>query len=161
MAYKDPERRREYGREWMKRNPEKAREAMRRWLQAHRDEHRRRVREWNAKNPDKLRAMEARYRERHPEARQVIHQRRRARVAAARGSFTLHEWRELLKRWGGRCAYCGSVGKLQADHRVPLARGGANSIDNILPACGSCNRRKHLKSETEFRASLARRRHDA
>jgi hypothetical protein len=30
MPYRDLERRREYGREWMKRNPDKAREAMRR-----------------------------------------------------------------------------------------------------------------------------------
>lgn len=46
-------------------------------------------------------------------------------------------------------------GPLQVDHRIPLARGGSNSIDNILPACGRCNRRKHLMTEAEFRARLA------
>lgn len=43
---------------------------------------------------------------------------------------------------------------------MPLARGGSNSIDNILPACGRCNRRKHLMTEEEFRARLAAE-HDA
>ena len=36
MPYADPEKRRAYAREWMKRNPDKAREAMRRWRQTHR-----------------------------------------------------------------------------------------------------------------------------
>jgi 5-methylcytosine-specific restriction endonuclease McrA len=50
---------------------------------------------------------------------------------------------------------CGKTGvALQPDHRVPLARGGSNAIDNILPACRSCNQRKALMSEDEFRARL-------
>ena len=40
-------------------------------------------------------------------------------------------------------------------HRIPLARGGSNSIENIIPACSSCNRRKHMLTELEFRARLA------
>jgi 5-methylcytosine-specific restriction endonuclease McrA len=42
-----------------------------------------------------------------------------------------------------------------------LARGGSNAIDNILPACSACNQRKHLLTEAEFRARLARERGDA
>jgi 5-methylcytosine-specific restriction endonuclease McrA len=38
---------------------------------------------------------------------------------------------------------------------VPLARGGTNFIDNILPACRGCNARKHTMTEEEFRARLA------
>jgi 5-methylcytosine-specific restriction endonuclease McrA len=38
---------------------------------------------------------------------------------------------------------------------VPLCRGGSNEISNILPACRHCNRRKHRKTEEEFRALLA------
>ena len=41
---------------------------------------------------------------------------------------------------------------------VPLARGGSNLIANILPACRSCNRRKRMKTEEEFRALLQRER---
>jgi hypothetical protein len=44
MPYADPEKRRAYGREWMKRNPEKARAGMRRWRQRHPEIHAARTR---------------------------------------------------------------------------------------------------------------------
>ena len=82
-------------------------------------------------------------------------QRRRARLLGAGPSFTAAEWTRLVEAHGGRCAYCGKVRPLHADHRVPLERGGKNEIANILPACAPCNLRKHLMTEDEFRARLA------
>ncbi len=70
---------------------------------------------------------------------------RRAREAGASGSYTSREWLELKADYGGRCAYCGARTRLTADHVVPIALGGANSIDNIVPACGSCNSSKNAK----------------
>lgn len=49
---------------------------------------------------------------------------------------------------------------LQVDHRIPLALGGTNTIENILPACPRCNARKHLMTEAEFRARLAQENED-
>jgi 5-methylcytosine-specific restriction endonuclease McrA len=97
----------------------------------------------------------AEYQRTHPELRRQLSARRRARKVEAAGTFTLAEWLALVDLWDGRCAYCGERAPLQIDHRVPLARGGTNSIDNILPACGPCNRRKHSMFEQEFRARLA------
>jgi 5-methylcytosine-specific restriction endonuclease McrA len=78
------------------------------------------------------------------------------RAAAAGQHFTFKEWEELLRSHNGRCAYCGSTERIEADHRTPLCRGGSNQISNILPACRPCNRRKHRKTEDEFRALLER-----
>jgi len=43
-----------------------------------------------------------------------------------------------------QCAYCGTAAseevRLEADHFLPLALGGPDTIDNLLPACPSCNR---------------------
>jgi len=90
----------------------------------------------------------------HPEVRRAKDANRRAREHAAPGKYTAAEWLDLVQRYDGRCAYDGAMGPLQPDHRIPLARGGTNDIGNILPACGPCNRRKHLMTEEEFRARL-------
>jgi len=140
----------------MKRNPEKAREAMRRWRQRHPEEHKIARDTYDATHPESANARRKRYRQSHPEVRRVIDQVRRARAAGAAGKYTAREWADLVLQFQFACAYCGAVGPLQPDHRIPLALGGSNLIENILPACGPCNRRKHLMSEAEFRARLAR-----
>jgi len=158
MPYKDPERRREYGRAWIKGNPEKARAAMRRWRQRHPAEHATETRSYYERHKERLAAYFAQYRREHRDVRQGIGARRHARKFGAPGSHTTADWIWLLQFWNWRCAYCGETGPLQPDHRVPLARGGSNAIENILPACRSCNQRKGLLSEDEFRARLARER---
>lgn len=100
------------------------------------------LREWRKKNPDRARAH----------LRASFHKRR---VAAGAESFTSAEWRALLLGHGPACGYCGKVAPLTADHRVPLSRGGMNVIANIIPACRSCNSRKNVMTEAEFRAVLA------
>ena len=155
VAYKDPERRRAYGREWMKRNPDKAREAMRRWRAAHPDEHSEDNRAYYARNRQERLEQSAAYHRANPHVGRARSQNYRARRLAALGSFTSTQWLALVEAYGGRCGYCGETGPLQADHRIPLSRGGSNTIDNIIPACARCNTRKAQMTETEYRARLA------
>ena len=52
------------------------------------------------------------------------------------------QWTELKAAWGG-CAYCGAKDKpLQRDCVLALSRGGRYTLENIVPACGSCNASK-------------------
>src|SRR5437899_2840801 len=154
MPYADPDKRRAYGRAWMKRNPEKARAAMRRWRQRHPDAHAAQSRALYARDPKRFQARTDASPNR-PSVRRAMHERRRARAAGAGPSFTAAEWTALVETYGNRCAYDGAPGPLHADHRVPLARGGTNEIQNILPACARCNLRKHLMTEEEYRSRLA------
>ena len=101
--------------------------------------------DWRQRNPDKAHAYV-----------RASHSKRRD--AANGDSFTTAQWLALLEYHGGRCAYCGSNVRIEIDHRVPLIRGGTNTIENILPACRSCNRRKNQKTEEEFRALLQQER---
>ena len=162
MTYRDPEERRAYGREWMRRNPEKAREAMRRWRQ--RNPELRRVRDRQYKRTAYLRrgaevnALKAEYLRSHPEVRRAKDQAYRARRAVAAGVFTGKQWLALTIAFGGACGYCGEVRPLEPEHRIPLSRGGDNSIANIIPACRRCNARKATRTEAEFRALLRRER---
>lgn len=71
----------------------------------------------------------------------------------AGGSHTPKEWAAKLAAYGYACAYCKSAHlRLTKDHVIPLARGGNDGIENIVPACGPCNSRKGIKPVDRFTA---------
>lgn len=139
----------------MRRNPEKARAGMQRWRAAHPEEHRAEGRARYARHTERLKAQIAAYHRANPEVVRAKREKHRALRKGAEGFFTAEEWQELVIEYEHACNYCGAIGPLEQDHRVPLARGGTNWIANILPACRGCNARKHLMTEDEFRARLA------
>jgi GT2 family glycosyltransferase len=100
VPYKDPDRRRDYAREWIRRNPEKAREAMRRWRKRHPDQHNAEGRDYYARHKQRLAPYFATYIRTHRELRQAIRARRRSRELAAEGCFTTLEWMALLEKHG-------------------------------------------------------------
>ena len=155
----DPQKRRDYQRDYIRRtwqrHLEHSKEAMRRWRANNPEERSARDRAYKERHRDQVNEGYRRYARNHRDQRLANSRRRRARVSGAGGNFTLAEWRGLLDRYEHRCAYCGVDAPLQADHRVPLCRGGMHDVENILPACGRCNRRKSTMSEVEFRSRLA------
>lgn len=50
--------------------------------------------------------------------------------------------RAVFERDGGKCAQCGSGFDLQYDHVLPVALGGATTMENLQLLCGDCNREK-------------------
>lgn len=67
------------------------------------------------------------------------------------------QWVLVQQLWGG-CAYCGAADRaLQRDCVQPIARGGRYTVDNVVPACGSCNA---SKSNSEVTSWLRRTRRD-
>ncbi len=67
------------------------------------------------------------------------------------------QWAALVDAWGG-CAYCGrSEQALQKDCVMALSRGGRYTLDNIVPACRSCNA---SKSNNEVTSWMRRKRLD-
>jgi len=67
------------------------------------------------------------------------------------------QWAALRNAWGG-CAYCGVTDKpLQRDCVLAISRGGRYTLDNIVPACRSCNA---SKCNDEVTGWLRRRRLD-
>lgn len=54
----------------------------------------------------------------------------------------------LLEAWGA-CAYCqGNGAALQRDCVQPISRGGRYTLENVVPACASCNASKHNSEVT-------------
>ncbi len=48
----------------------------------------------------------------------------------------------VFERDGGCCARCGARFELQYDHVIPLALGGATTLENLQILCAPCNGRK-------------------
>jgi 5-methylcytosine-specific restriction endonuclease McrA len=105
------------------------------------------------RNADKVRYLKHRI-------RRIIFQRNiQARRIGAVGQVTPEQWQLLLKRHRFSCFYCGT--KLQPanrtlDHKIPLSRGGRNTINNVVPACRPCNQRKMRMTTKEFLARIKR-----
>lgn len=68
--------------------------------------------------------------------------RRKRRMDRVTNDLSDEQWLALQTAWGG-CAYCGATDKpLQRDCVLALSRGGRYTIDNVVPACPSCNTSK-------------------
>lgn len=67
---------------------------------------------------------------------------------------------EVFKRDGFKCQYCGAHPPnvlLHVDHINPVAKGGGNSMDNLITSCAPCNHGKGARELTDVPASLADR----
>ena len=132
--------------EWLKNHPEKVREysrkATQKYFDANPERSRKIQREWRRSHPEVGRAWE----KAHPETVRAKGARRRARKAQApRNDFTPEQWRLLQAVFNHRCAYCAKrcKGHLTQDQITPLSKGGSHTLSNIIPACATCNSRKH------------------
>ncbi|MGV9802393.1 HNH endonuclease [Mycobacterium sp. NPDC003449] len=98
--------------------------------------------------------------------------KRKRRLDRVVNDLTDEQWEAIQAAWGG-CAYCSTTeGPFQRDCVMAISRGGRYTVDNVVPACASCNaskcndevtgwlRRKRLDERTfltryvDIRASL-------
>ncbi len=65
--------------------------------------------------------------------------------------------RTVLARDMYTCQYCGAQpgrADLTVDHILPRSRGGPTTWENVITACGPCNRRKGNRTPEEARMKL-------
>ena len=82
-----------------------------------------------------------------------------------RRKLTKAERQTVYDKCAGHCAYCGceiTIGQMQVDHVIPMEFYDAyktkgkdiDTLDNMLPACRSCNNYKHTLSIELFRQCI-------
>ena len=107
-------------------------------------------RQYYQDNLEKRKEYHSWYCREHLEYFRAASNRRRALIANAAGNFTAKDFRLLCEAFENKCFYCGEELPLGPDHMTPLSKGGSNKFDNIVPACRSCNSRKHAKTFDEY-----------
>lgn len=159
----NPEKVREYDRKtrkWREANPNKVAEYGRKYRAANRektnDAARKSKRKFRTENLEKAREYNRNWSRKYRAANPAkIAEYRHARRSKTPYSPELEAlMAELRKR---PCTYCGSTDKITIDHVVPLARGGKHEVDNLAPACGSCNSSKNDKLLEDWAGPLAMR----
>ena len=55
----------------------------------------------------------------------------------------------IFSRSGSQCVYCGAQAE-EIDHVIPRAKGGTNSVYNLVASCRACNEKKSNLSLKEF-----------
>jgi 5-methylcytosine-specific restriction endonuclease McrA len=127
---KNPDRRREYKREWSENNKERVREIQ---AKAHK--------KWRASNLQQERAR-------------VSHNR--AKRKSVEGSYTNEDLQRIKLAQKNKCAICRvSLCRVipHIDHIIPIASGGSNYPSNIQFLCAACNLSKGCKDPIEFAQS--------
>lgn len=76
-----------------------------------------------------------------------------------RRKLTKAERQAVYDKCNGHCAYCGcelAYKDMQVDHVQPISVCGADEIENMLPACRSCNYYKGALDLDGFRYYIER-----
>jgi len=96
-------------------------------------------------NINKERLRMKNYRENNRESFRLREHNRNAAKRELTSNLTIEQWEEIKKCFDNKCAYCGKENKLEQEHFIPLSGGGEYTINNIIPACKSCNCSKNNK----------------
>lgn len=114
------------------------------------------MRLYYVQNTDRVKARVRQYKKDNPEKTKLLGRikanRRRARLSTSGKNYTRRDVERIFKAQRGKCANCGKSlsGGYHIDHRVPVAKGGDNSPENIELLCGPCNLKKGAKLPHEF-----------
>lgn len=75
------------------------------------------------------------------------------RFVTTRESIPERERVIVFERDGGHCVYCGSeleFSRFHCDHVIPVSRGGATELENLVASCPPCNLMKGAKTPEEW-----------
>jgi len=66
--------------------------------------------------------------------------------------------KNIIKRDGGQCMYCGSrEGSMTVDHIIPKRYGGTDTWENLVAACMKCNNSKGNRTPEQAGMKLLKR----
>lgn len=126
---------RDYLRTWRANNPELAKQQN--------DRNKEYKRKYTQENKEHIRLYNIAYRRKYPDRIALWKLTRRIKLKGFEADLTEEQWCIIKNVFRQKCVYCGKrTRRLEKDHVVPLSKGGALTLSNIVPACHSCNSKK-------------------
>ena len=95
--------------------------------------------EYEIKNKVIIAIKRHKYSQEHSEESRIYHQKRRSLKRKLTSNLTLKQWGDIKNYFDNECCYCGKELPLEQEHFIPLSKLGEYTINNIIPACRSCN----------------------
>lgn len=134
--------------EWAAANKEKRREISKRSYQKHREAALEKKRKYYSENKEKYAEWDRDARKKNPH----VHLAAKSRYMARKHGCEVipYDRKAVYERDKGQCRYCGKATKA-VDHVMPLSRGGADSFENVVLCCHSCNVSKSNRTLDEWR----------
>lgn len=144
-------------------------EKFREWKSANRETHRASSAKWQLENKKRSNAIKAAYKKRNPETTKACNKRvtpdQKAAHAArqsVRNRLGANPNKEVMQFYAIvasqevlACHWCGLDTTRQSrevDHVMPISKGGAHCVENLVISCTPCNRSKGSLLPDEFRA---------
>jgi 5-methylcytosine-specific restriction endonuclease McrA len=81
------------------------------------------------------------------------------RAGLRQASFDRNSWLQLCSEYRWCCFYCFEQKLLTLEHFIPLCLGGSNDLQNLVPACRSCNSSKQGLDACQWVATKFGNRH--
>lgn len=132
-------------------NIEKIKESDKKYYENNKEKKKEYNRRYRQENKDKLNAQKRDYHQRNPQF--VTNRRARRKEFMRDNVITKLEWLKIMESTNWTCTYCGvslRSSKIRTiDHVIPLSKGGSHTVDNLVPACRSCNSKKSAKIMTK------------
>lgn len=147
-----------YMKQWREKNKERLTEYQKQYISTNRGKISEYNKQFRIDNPEKVTEQERRYNKKryknnpqyfidrvtqwakdNPDRVNMKKQRRKSQAKQLPNTFTIEEWEDAKAYFGNKCCYCGDETTLQQEHFIPLSKGGWYTVQNIIPACKSCN----------------------
>lgn len=140
----------ESSRRWAENNKDKSKESRKKYRSANHKKVLDGGNKWRNANIEKVRGYNRKRQHAHLNIYRVYNEKRRAYKLSAPGNgVTVEQWEQIKEEYNYMCVYCCRKEPeidLAMDHIEPLSKGGAHDVENIAPACASCNSSKNAKT---------------
>lgn len=113
------------------------------WKKAHSAEY------WQ-RYKDRHREQKSNWWKNNKEKSKIYSQKRRAKAKKLESTLTCEQWETIKNCFNNKCAYCGKELPLAQEHFIPVTKAGNYTLNNIIPACKSCNSSKSNKDFFEW-----------